>query len=191
MKPTAAFAVLVVSMMAMGTLARRFYTINGELCVSECALKGEEYYWCYTSSNWDYCSIDKDLDYRGGSCRAGHPCGKHGESYSWCYLDHLQGSWNYCGEIGDNFQIVSSTYGYYCTDACGKKGESYYYWCTTEKGWDYCSLEVGLDYHGKNCDHDDNPTSYCDKHGKDYYTGALRKVVMTWDTAASGLRWEI
>ncbi|GAA6111546.1 uncharacterized protein LOC113635554 [Tachysurus ichikawai] len=51
-----------------------------------------------------------------------------------------------------------------CNDPCLGRGKKYY-WCNTEKGWDYCSLKKNTDYKGNECK-DDHP---CDLHGEDYY----------------------
>ncbi|KAK2865543.1 hypothetical protein Q7C36_001599 [Tachysurus vachellii] len=51
-----------------------------------------------------------------------------------------------------------------CQDAC-RIGFWKYYWCNTNKGWDYCSLKENTDYKGNECK-DDHP---CDLHCQDYY----------------------
>ena len=144
--------------------AYRFYTQKNELCVSECANYGTSYYWCWTGKyiwSWNYCSPRENVGNSGASCRSNSPCENRGYSYKWCYLN--SGSWNYCGTQRNNFEILSSTYQYYCTDSCDQRGYSYY-WCHTEKGWDYCSPEEGKDFHGNRCD----AGTFCDLHGSDY-----------------------
>ena len=43
-------------------------------------------------------------------------------------------------------------------------------WCTTTRGWDYCSPEVGKDHHSDRC----NNGTYCDRNG----------------TVTTGVQWE-
>lgn len=47
-------------------------------------------------------------------------------------------------------KYFSSTYNEPCMDRCDKHGYSYY-WCTTQKGWDYCSPAADVDYQGGPC----------------------------------------
>ncbi|XP_026990851.2 uncharacterized protein LOC113635554 [Tachysurus fulvidraco] len=71
----------------------------------------------------------------------------------------------YWTQEDEDFQNhYTSNYRQLCYDACRKRGKNYY-WCNTEKGWDYCSLKENIDYKGNECE-DAHP---CDLHGKDYY----------------------
>ncbi|XP_071359753.1 uncharacterized protein [Trachinotus anak] len=68
-------------------------------------------------------------------------------------------------------------YGVQCTDACEQRGYDYY-WCNSQKGWDYCSPSNNVDYKGNPC-LQDHP---CGKHGEDYYWCNLVKG--GWDYCA-------
>ncbi|XP_078541537.1 uncharacterized protein LOC144826949 [Lissotriton helveticus] len=70
------------------------------VCQDECGREGDtDYFWCHTSSGWDYCSPLSDVTCRNTQCNADHPCGTHGYNYYWCYSG---GSWDYCGPLRDN-----------------------------------------------------------------------------------------
>ncbi|XP_078542536.1 uncharacterized protein LOC144828319 isoform X2 [Lissotriton helveticus] len=70
------------------------------ICQDECGREGDtDYFWCHTSSGWDYCSPLSDVTCRNTQCNADHPCGTHGYNYYWCYSG---GSWDYCGFVRDN-----------------------------------------------------------------------------------------
>ncbi|XP_046699136.1 uncharacterized protein LOC124381483 isoform X1 [Silurus meridionalis] len=60
---------------------------------------------------------------------------------------------------------ISSTYRIECKDDCEFHTEDSYYWCNTEKGWDYCSPVPDLTYTSDPC----REGHFCDTHGY-YYT---------------------
>ena len=68
-----------------------------QLCGDNCEYYSDKnYYYCYTSDGWDYCSSWPDETYRGVPCRDDHSCDLHGHGYYWCYTNN---SWDYCGLI--------------------------------------------------------------------------------------------
>lgn len=169
-------ALVLVILSLHESSAVRFYTRYNQLCQTKCATNGRSYYWCWTGRytwSWDYCSPRENVDRYGTSCRSNHQCGKHGRSYNWCYLDSAN-NWEYCGKQTNNFEIVSST-GYFCTDDCAKRGGSYF-WCHTDRGWGYCSPEVGKDYYDRRCD----AGSYCSKTGGTSYYWCSVNRGSTW-----------
>jgi len=48
--------------------------------------------WCNTEVGWDYCSMDKNHDFRGNLCVS--KCEMAEEAYNWCRI--ASGSWGYC-----------------------------------------------------------------------------------------------
>uniref|UniRef100_A0A3B4XSI1 Uncharacterized protein n=1 Tax=Seriola lalandi dorsalis TaxID=1841481 RepID=A0A3B4XSI1_SERLL len=64
----------------------------------------------------------------------------------------------------------TSTYGAECSDACEDRGSGYY-WCNTQKGWDYCSPSNNVDYKGNICHKDYT----CSREGQNYYWCYLEK----------------
>lgn len=58
----------------------------------------------------------------------------------------------------------SSCYRLACKDTCDKHDNSYF-WCNTEKGWDYCSPKKNTDYKGQTC-RTDHP---CRSYRKSYH----------------------
>merc|ERR1712192_215699 len=122
-------------------------------CVSECAQKGKDYWWCYTTnpgSTWEYCSPSSQLSVKklthtvnGQECVG--DCGTHGEKYWWCKKPQRwppksgkggsngDSTWDYCSPD------FHTRYNKPCKDACESRGEDYF-WChTTDNSWDYCS----------------------------------------------------
>eukprot|EP00397_Hematodinium_sp_SG-2012_P050974 GEMP01059489.1.p1 GENE.GEMP01059489.1~~GEMP01059489.1.p1 ORF type:complete len:188 (+),score=11.57 GEMP01059489.1:83-646(+) len=69
-------------------------TTSDEKCTTPCGQDGYDYFWCYTTRSWDYCSL-KDLTRYGVACDG--KCGKHGISYDWCWTnDRWPWHWDYC-----------------------------------------------------------------------------------------------
>merc|ERR1711915_125583 len=48
-------------------------TISGMKCMSECGRKGEDYFWCNTQEDWDYCSPNYDAWLSQGSTFTSYP----------------------------------------------------------------------------------------------------------------------
>lgn len=146
--------------------ATRFYTYRDELCISECAMNGHNYYWCWTGThfwNWGYCSPTPNTDRFGISCQGACDYGIFSSSKT-CYR-YGRGT-EYCGTQQNNFQIISAYYKHYCIDACESINTlTSYYTCTTDLGWDYCSPEEGKDLYNRRCDEG----TYCDIHGDSRY----------------------
>ena len=68
-----------------------------QLCRDNCEYyRNKNYFYCYTSKGWDYCSPWPNVIYRGVPCRDDHSCDLHGQGYYWCYTNN---SWDYCGLI--------------------------------------------------------------------------------------------
>ncbi|KAL1279357.1 hypothetical protein QQF64_026030 [Cirrhinus molitorella] len=68
------------------------------VCIDECQYyESKDYYWCHTAKNWDYCSPDVDVTYKGKPCRSNHFCGLHGNNYNWCWTS--ESDYDYCGPI--------------------------------------------------------------------------------------------
>lgn len=76
------------------------------------------------------------------------------------YLVQLSGTWG--SEIDKHY--YTSTFEALCYDTCETRG-SYYYWCNTKVGWDYCSPLENMDYEGYRCS-DEHP---CGKYNEPYY----------------------
>lgn len=143
---------------------KHYYTsIYEELCNDACETRGNDYYWCNTKEGWDYCSLLENRDYKGYTCRDEHSCGKYDESYYWC--KRKVGSWGYCGKVEPKTMLhLSLTYQSVCIDACMYNSNKNYYWCHTEKGWDYCSPAAGVTYRNEPC-RSDHP---CGTHFEKY-----------------------
>ncbi|XP_053336275.1 uncharacterized protein LOC128508824 [Clarias gariepinus] len=134
-----------------------------QLCYDACSMHDNDYYWCSTRKGWDYCSVWENTDYRGNKCRDDHPCEKHGRDYYWCH--NKAGGWGYCGKVEPkNLLYISSTYQSVCKDECLYDEEHLYYWCYTDKGWDYCSPTVDGTFQNVPC----NVDHPCDTHGEAY-----------------------
>ncbi|XP_078541535.1 uncharacterized protein LOC144826948 [Lissotriton helveticus] len=70
------------------------------VCQDECGREGNTgYFWCHTSSGWDYCSPLSGVTTRNTMCNSEHPCGTYGYKYYWC---HTGDSWDYCGPLRAN-----------------------------------------------------------------------------------------
>jgi len=137
-------------------------------CVSECAQKGKDYWWCYTAedeSKWEYCSPSsqvkvKKLTYTVNGQECDGDCGTHGEKYWWCKKPQRwppksgkggsngDSTWDYCSPQAiqnsgsQNSTVTGNSFTRYniaCKDACEGRGEDYF-WChTIDNSWDYCS----------------------------------------------------
>ena len=123
MKQTA-FALVIILYLLSIAHAKTFFTRYNELCVSECTTTDHDYNWCWTGkpwpNSWNYCSPRENVDRYGTACRSGHSCAQHeGTSYNWCR--HEDGSWDYCGKVTNNLEVIASN-GYYCNDDCTQQG---------------------------------------------------------------------
>ena len=108
-----------------GLTSLQSYTRYNKSCVSECAKKDSNFYWCYYDSGsdiwdvlwweWEYCSP---------ACTDDHHCG-------------IQ-----------TFKVIASN-GHDCIGECELSLLGKYYWCYTNNGWQYCSPNVEQDYQGK------------------------------------------
>ncbi|XP_034445761.1 uncharacterized protein LOC117764241 [Hippoglossus hippoglossus] len=56
----------------------------------------------------------------------------------------------------------TSEYDVQCSDRCEQRGYDYY-WCNSQKGWDYCSPGEDIDYEGNPC------RNACGKYGESFY----------------------
>jgi len=141
-----------------------------------------DYYYCHTSTSWDYCSPPGEvkplqLNMRGSQCKG--ECDHHGEEYTWCsknldYCKHDGKSGTKCDDWWEYCSIdnMHTRYGAQCKDDCSMRGEDYY-WCNTATGWDYCSpkaedgvhvsLKAEFDIYGHEC------INLCDTHGYNYF----------------------
>ena len=97
-----------------------------ELCRDNCEYDSQkEYYYCYTSKGWDYCSPWPDVTYRDVPCRDDHSCDLQGEQYYWCYTKN---SWDYCG-VTEGIECQHSHWNkrqadpkqYQCTDSGNRR----------------------------------------------------------------------
>ncbi|KAK3507229.1 hypothetical protein QTP70_011552 [Hemibagrus guttatus] len=145
------------------TILKHYTSTYGLLCYDNCRLYENDYYWCNTKKGWDYCSLNPNIDYKGYECKDDHPCDLHGEDYHWCY--NKVGHSSYCGKVEPRTVLYkSSTYQSECIDECSYDESRLYYWCNTDKGWDYCSPAKDVTYQDVPCRSD----HWCDTHGYDY-----------------------
>lgn len=73
-------------------------TKENYVCTDECQYyEKDDYYWCHTAKNWDYCSPDVNVTYKGKPCRSDHSCGLHDYKYNWCWTS--ESGYDYCGRI--------------------------------------------------------------------------------------------
>ncbi|KAK3523003.1 hypothetical protein QTP86_010511 [Hemibagrus guttatus] len=143
------------------------------LCYDGCRLHNNDYYGCNTKKGWDYCSINPNTDYKGFKCRDDHPCDLYDENYYWCY--NKVGENNYCGKVEPRTVLYrSAIYQSECRDECSYDESRYYYWCYTDKGWDYCSPAKDVTYRNEPCRSD----HWCETHG--YYYSWCR-TASSWD----------
>ncbi|XP_056305808.1 uncharacterized protein LOC130217672 [Danio aesculapii] len=81
------------------------WTYQNDVCIDECQYsESKNYYWCHTDENvnefdWDYCSPEVNVTYKGQPCHSDHSCGLHGKSYNWCWTSETE--YDYCGSIQD------------------------------------------------------------------------------------------
>ena len=59
-----------------------------------------------------------------------------GADYWWCGLSLAD--WDYCSPPPDSNGTLRTRYDESCQDGCERRGYSYY-WCNTQRSWDYCS----------------------------------------------------
>ncbi|XP_063065766.1 uncharacterized protein LOC134457719 [Engraulis encrasicolus] len=119
-------------------------TVSGAKCRSDhtCGTHGQQYYWCYTDSSWDYCSPPLPTGLAVGDgmpCRSSHNCdhyGWYGILHTWCYTDNND-NWDYCCRTADRF---SARRGKTCRSnhPCGYHGYNYLWCYTTDGPWEYC-----------------------------------------------------
>ncbi len=155
--------------------AKRFFTSTNKLCVTKCLKSDENYYYCYTGQDsWDYCSSHANVDIYNRKCQ--NPCDTYGEEFYSCKIElEDYTAWEFCGTHRENFQIVASS-GYFCIDECAEGWEGYF-WCNTEKGWDYCSPDERSDHYNRSCVWD----SFCGKHeGAKYYWCHVNRTNNEW-----------
>ena len=62
-----------------------------------------------------------------------------------------------------------------CITECAKNGESYY-WCNTDDGWGYCSIQENVDHRGRPCRDDHS----CSKHGANDYSWCYVDSANNW-----------
>lgn len=114
-------------------------TANGQKCLKgyTCGKHGSDYYWCYTSGSWDYCSppLPAGLTKSGKPCSVRRNCAEYGESYFWCETNG--GKAEHCCRRADRFSAVN---GRTCTSdsPCNYYGYNYLWCYTTDGTWDYC-----------------------------------------------------
>ncbi|XP_046698425.1 uncharacterized protein LOC124381090 [Silurus meridionalis] len=157
------FINVIVCTLGTGSNPKYYSSKYGVRCNEECDTHGKSYLWCMTAKGWDYCSTKENVDYTGQPCREDHPCGKYGKGYHWCYTN--SGSWGYCGILRNASEPKTLLYKgsstmSLCWSDCLYDENKQYFWCYTEKGWDYCSPLPEVTYKNEPCrlDH------YCDPH---------------------------
>ncbi|XP_036439530.1 uncharacterized protein LOC118816998 isoform X2 [Colossoma macropomum] len=178
-----------------GVIFNHYTSYYEELCYDTCGLRGQSYYWCYTRQGWDYCSPRSDRDYKDRACQDDHPCGKYGKSYYWCYEQGMSDAWGYCGPVEPKTTLyISSTYQLVCNDDCPYDESHEYYWCHTDKGWDYCSPTPDVTYKNVPCRSD----HFCGTHDYSYnwcwttesewdYCGVIKPGECTYYTTQRGI----
>lgn len=143
---------------------KHYTSTYGLLCFSDCIKRiDDDYYSCETMNGADYCSVGINTDYKGNTCKDHHPCAKYGTDQYRCRVTN---GYSYCGRVETSpVQYISSTYQSVCRDNCSRGTSGSYYWCNTEHGWDYCSVEQNVTSRVKRC----RPDHPCDRHGYSYY----------------------
>ncbi|KAL3836089.1 hypothetical protein ACJMK2_021542 [Sinanodonta woodiana] len=87
-------------------------------CTTRCRYLDENYKWCQSGNQWQYCGSDLKKDINGRQCLQNFPCGTHmneissDRSYFWCYVD-LALNWDFCCAPHSPCQMGSTTY-YWC-----------------------------------------------------------------------------
>lgn len=131
------------------------YTVSGNwdyCCTSECEQYDQNYDWCTTGSEWQYCKRDISTItiYSASGKRCKSACSYNGKDYFWCYT--TDDSWDYC-----------------CTSECGiHSSGGNYDWCTSGKKWSKCKVQKlpypRYTYNLKECRSDHE----CGFHGGNY-----------------------
>lgn len=168
------FLTLVLCVSPWSTSGKTFYSYYGIKCTDDCHPRGFMglllTYQCTVrktdgTEELQYCSPKSGVDYKGNMCS--DCCEQHKKSYYWC---KTASDWGYCGDVIEDLNHYTSTYGMPCYDSCETHSENYY-WCHSTKGWDYCSPSKNVDYKGNTC-RQNHP---CDTHGEDYHWCYLDK----------------
>ncbi|KAF0040116.1 hypothetical protein F2P81_008351 [Scophthalmus maximus] len=129
--------------------AKYFTSTYGVPCTDSCDKRGSDYYWCHSSSGWDYCSPGVNIDYFGSTCRNDHPCGNYGEKSKMCYLD--RGGWSRCSQVEPKAMIQNTINLQECKTHCKYYDSGDYFWCNTYDNWDYCSPLPDITYRDVKC----------------------------------------
>ncbi|XP_065133712.2 uncharacterized protein [Paramisgurnus dabryanus] len=119
-------------------------TAKGKKCLDDhpCATYGKDYYWCKTSSGWDYCSppLRQSKAKDGKYCRNNHACAKYGSNYRWCYTDDKNND-KCCISEDCNSTVTEKR----CRQdhPCGYHDGTNYLWCYTDykNNYEYCCTE--------------------------------------------------
>lgn len=165
------FLTLVLCVSPWSTSGKTFYSHHGIKCTGDCHPQGLlQTYQCTVHKTdgreeLQYCSPMSGVDYKGNVCF--YCCEQQDHGYYQCETASGLG---YCGDVIEDFNHYTLTYGMPCYDSCETRGQNYY-WCLSTKGWDYCSPRRNVDYKGNAC-RQDHP---CDTHGRDYHWCYLDK----------------
>ncbi|CAI5652716.1 uncharacterized protein LOC109203547 isoform X1 [Oreochromis niloticus] len=167
------FLTLVLCFSPWSTSGKTFYSHYGIKCTDDCHPQSDsvnQTYQCTVhktdgTKELQYCSPRSGVDYKGNMCF--DCCEQHGSDYYWC---KTASGLEYCGDVMEDLNHYTLTYGMPCYDSCEMHSENYY-WCHSTKGWNYCSPRKNVDYKGNAC-RQDHP---CDTHGKDYHWCNLDK----------------
>lgn len=134
---------------------------NERRCLTSCEKDGEDYSWCKTGFNWEYCS-EEGFTTRDQPCTG--PCQvltRSGNSnYSWCNTDKEDTSkWDYCSMPSTVEKVHYSSNGQECSGECAQAGEDYW-WCYKalrwggkhkDAYWGYCSPSPDRTRYNKPC----------------------------------------
>ncbi|XP_058496024.1 uncharacterized protein LOC131466647 [Solea solea] len=126
--------------------ANHLVSIFDSPCSGRCDTHGYSYYWCYTQDGWGYCSPGENIDYEGNKCQS--TCAQYSDGYS-CKLS--TGHWNTCAPVKPKALTHNTRYIEKCIDDCQYHESGDYFWCHTEKSWDYCSPLPDYTYRGESC----------------------------------------
>ncbi|XP_018516882.1 uncharacterized protein LOC108873230 [Lates calcarifer] len=165
------FLTLVLCFSPWPTSGKTFYSYHGIKCTDDCHPQGlYQIYQCTVhktdgTEELQYCSPRSEVDYQGNMCF--DCCEQRGYGYYWC---KTASNWGYCGDVIEDLNHYTLTYGMPCYDSCEKHNKDYY-WCHSTKGWDYCSPRKNFDYKGNAC-RQNHP---CDTYGHDYHWCYLDK----------------
>uniref|UniRef100_A0A3Q4MQD0 Tubulin polymerization promoting protein n=1 Tax=Neolamprologus brichardi TaxID=32507 RepID=A0A3Q4MQD0_NEOBR len=159
------FLTLVLCVSPWSTSGKTFYSYYGIKCTDDCHPRGFMglllTYQCTVrktdgTEELQYCSPKSGVDYKGNMCS--DCCEQYENGYYWC---KTASDWGYCGDVIEDLNHYTLTYGMLCYDSCETHSENYY-WCQSTQGWDYCSPNVT--YKGVPCRSDHN----CGDHGEGY-----------------------